>query len=107
MPLLNETIRLGNNSARIKNMYANGLFVIYDIQGDFNDGDVVVGDESGDSIVLTNFQRSVAYDLFYEEFDFDWNDTIILDSGEYIVEDAYFTGLPSQYYQTTRIIVED
>ena len=107
MPLYNEIIRVGNNTARIKNFYANGLIVIYDVEGEFKSGDVAVCDESGEVISFPTFEISDEYDLYYDEFDFNWDDTIILDDKEFIVEDAYFTGLPSQDYQTTNIIVED
>ena len=105
MPYINETIRLGNNTARIKNHYANGLIVIYDINGEFNSGDVVTCDESGEVITLNNFQISIPYDIYYDDQGFDNVDNFItLDNGEFVALDKHFTGKPSQDSQTDYLL---
>lgn len=114
MPLINEIVRVGNSTGRIKNYYANGLIVIYDVSGEFITGDTISCDESGETITLTNFEidsfdTDYKYDLYYEERDFDWSDdrVIIQDDGAFIYEDAHFTGLPSQNYQTTHLVYQE
>jgi hypothetical protein len=109
MPNFNETIRIGNSTARIKNIYANGLIVIYDVRGSMEAGDTVTCDESGETITLTNFAITSDYDLYYDDFDFEWTDDriVVQDDGQYVAQDAHFTGLPSQDYQKTNIVIQD
>jgi len=109
MPLRNEIIRVGNSTGRVKNYYANGLIVIYDVEGSFESGQTVTCDDSGESFVLSNFSIEDKYDMYYDEWEFDLaNSSIItLDDGAYVATDAHFTGAPSQDYQTTNLIVED
>lgn len=109
MPYFNEVIRLGNTTARIKNIYANGLIVIYDIRGSLQAGDTVTCDDSGETIVLSNFTINTDYDLYYDDFEFDFNDPRIVfqDNGEFVYEDAHYNGLPSQNYQTNYLVIED
>lgn len=115
MPLINEIIRIGNSTGRIKNYYANGLIVIFDVSGSFEAGDTITCDESGETItlgsdfVIDSVDTNYKYDLYYEDRDFDWSDprAICQDDGAFIYEDAHFTGLPSQNYQTTHLIYQE
>ena len=107
MPFLNEVIRLGNTTARIKNYYANGTIVLYDIRGSLSTGDTITCDDSGEIITLTNFAITDDYDLYYEDFDWDDDGLVVQDNGAFIAQDAHFTGLTSQNYQTTNLIKED
>jgi len=107
MPFINEVIRLGNTTARIKNYYANGLIVIYDIRGSLEAGDTITCDDSGEVIVLNNFTISNDYDLYYEDFDWDDDGLVVQDNGAFVAMDAHFTGLPSQNYQTINLVKED
>ncbi|HEY5688361.1 MAG TPA: hypothetical protein VIS27_08665 [Yeosuana sp.] len=106
MPLRNEIVRVGNNTARIKNFYANGLIILYDVEGSFQAGDSIVGDDSGETIVLEDFELDDFFDLNYDEWEFDLENSslITLDTGSYIAQDAHFTGAPSQEYQTVNLI---
>lgn len=108
MPLINEVIRVGNTTARIKNLYANGLMIIYDVRGELNVGDTITCDDSGESIVLTTFSIEDKYDLFYDEpvANLMVIPVIVTDIGAYIALDAHFTGAPSANDQTTNLIVE-
>lgn len=101
MPYINEIVRRGNSTARVKNYYANGLIVIYDINGEFQVGDTITFDESGETLTLQSFAINDDFDLFYDEFDPPLDITVTQDDGAFIVLDAHFTGLPSQDYQTT------
>jgi hypothetical protein len=110
MPLRNEVIRVGNSTGRIKNYYANGLIVIFDVNGTIEAGDTITCDDSGETILLSNnFVFDYKYDLYYEEYDFEWSDprAICQDDGAFIVQDAHITGLPSQDYQTTNLIYQE
>ena len=107
MPYINETIKIGNNTGRVKNDYANGLMVIYDIVGTISPGDTVLCEESGETIVLNDFVIEDKYDLYYEPDTFDdVNNFITLDSGEFVALDEHFTGKPSQDSQTRFIVRE-
>jgi hypothetical protein len=109
MPLINEVIRFGNTTGRVKNYYANGLIVIYDIRGNLSAGDTITCDDSGEVVVLNNFTISNDYDLYYEDFDLEWDDDriVVQDNGEYVFQDAHYTGLPSQDYQTTNVVIQE
>lgn len=106
----NEIVRSGNSIARVKNYYPDtGLIVLYDIYGVFEAGDTIVGDESGTELTLSEFTLSYDYDLYYEpEY---WEQVlpiVIYDgNGQIVALDQHFTGLPSQDYQTTYLVVQD
>jgi len=110
MPLRNEIIRVGNSTGRIKNYYANGLIVIFDVNGTIEAGDTITCDDSGEVILLSNnFTFELKYDLEYEDYDFSWSDERIIcqRDGAFIGTRDHFTGLPSQNYQTTNIIYQE
>lgn len=105
----NEIVRAGNSTARIKNYYPDtGLIVLMDIQGSFEPGMTIVGDESGETVVLSNFVISRDYDLYYDPVY--WENVLpiaIYDgNGELVAQDDHFTGKPSQDYQTTYLVVQ-
>lgn len=106
----NEIVRSGNSMARLKNYYPDtGLVVLYDIKGVFEPGDTIIGDDSGTILTLSEFTISYDYDLYYEpEY---WQQVlpiVIYDgNGKIVALDAHFTGLPSQDYQTTYLVVQD
>lgn len=104
----NEVVRAGNSTARVKNFYPDtGLIVLMDIQGTFEPGMTIVGDDSNTSLTLTNFTISRDYDLYYDPTY--WEsvlDSIIYDgSGEIVALEEHFTGKPSQDYQTKYLVV--
>lgn len=89
---INETVRAGNVTARVKNYYANtDLLVLYDIKGVIQAGTTVIGDTSGTIKTFANFTISDEYDLGYEP-DGIFSDTYFLvnDNNEYIVTDDYY-----------------
>ena len=107
MPFINETIRTGNSTARIKNYYANGMIVLYDINGDIKNGSSITCDESGEVIVLQNFSIEDKYDLEYDDiFDYANSTLIVTETGGYIATDAHFNDNPSQEYQSTYLVIE-
>lgn len=104
----NELVRAGNSTARVKNYYPEtGLIVLMDVEGSFEPGMTIVGDESGETLVLTNFEISIDYDLYYDPTY--WENVIpflVYDgNGEIVAQDEHFTGKPSQDYQTTYLVV--
>lgn len=101
--IINEIVRAGNSTARVKNYYANtDLLVLYDIRGSFGSGTTVVGDTSGTTKTFTTFTISREYDLGYEPIDY-WNailsipeNYLVTDNNESIVIDEYFnTTIPN------------
>lgn len=104
----NETVRAGNSTARIKNYYPDtGLVVLYDINGSFDVGTTITGDDSGTTLTLSEFAITRDYDLYYEpEY---WQsiieNIIYTDNGEIVALDAHFTGKLNQDYQTTYLVV--
>jgi hypothetical protein len=107
----NEIVRSGNSQARVKNYYPDtGLLVIYDIYGVFEVGDTIIGDESGTTLTLTEFNISYDFDLYYDPTYWDnvLPNVVYQESdGEILALDEHFTGLPSQDYQTTYLVVVD
>jgi hypothetical protein len=106
----NEVVRSGNSQARVKNYYPDtGLLVIYDIYGVFQVGDTLVGDETGTTLTLSEFNISYDFDLYYDP-DY-WESVlpnVVYDgNGEFVALEEHFTGLPSQDYQTTYLVVSD
>lgn len=104
----NEIVRSGNSQARVKNFYPEtGLIVLYDIRGQIGVGSTIVGDESGTTLTLTQFNISLEYELGYEPDN--WSsiiDSVVYDGdGNIVALDEHFTGLPSQDYQTKNIVV--
>lgn len=114
---LNEIVRSGSATARVKSFNEQtGFLVLFDIVGEINPGDYIVGDDSGTAKTITNF------DLNFEEYDKDeyadtrWNDfeNFIHDDnfhpgsgaglGDYIALEEHFTGKPSQDFQTTYLV---
>lgn len=105
----NEVVRSGNSTARVKNYYPEiGLIVLMDIQGEFEPGMTIVGDDSNTTLSLTNFTISREFDLFYDPTY--WDDVlpfVVYDgNGEIVALDEHFTGKPSQDYQTTYLVVQ-
>ena len=103
----NEVVRSGNSSARVKNFYANNLIVLIDINGEFKAGDTITGDDSGYSYTLNSFGLGKDYDSgFVTEI---WDElepvAITLDDGRWVVQDAHFSGKPSQDYQPDNVII--
>lgn len=105
----NEIVRVGNSSARVKNFYANGLIVLIAIEGEFKAGDLITGEDSGQTFTLNNFELRQDYDAFYEPTIWDELADIIItqDNGAVIVLDAAITGKASQDYQPDYVVVRD
>lgn len=106
----NEIVRSGNSMARVKNYYPDtGLLVIYDIYGVFEVGDTIIGDESGTTLTLSEFNISYDFDLYYDPTYWETTLPFVIydDSGEIVALDEHFTGLPSQDYQTTYLVVSE
>jgi hypothetical protein len=107
MPFINEVVRAGNSTARVKNYYANGTIVLYDIVGEFRSGQAISCDDSGEIIVLQNFTVDLIYDLEHDDrFDYENANLVVTDTGSYIATDAHFNGKPSQEYQSTYLVIE-
>lgn len=105
----NETVRAGNSTARIKNYYPDtGLIVLMDVEGSFEPGMTIIGDESGESVVLNEFVISRDYDLYYDPTHWEnVTENVIFDgNGEMVAQDNYFTGGLNQDYQTTYLVVQ-
>lgn len=105
----NEVVRSGNSQARVKNFYPEtGLIVLYDIKGVIEAGMTIVGDESGTSLTLTEFNIALEFDLFYEPEYWETviDNTIYDGDGNLVAIDQYFTGLLSQDYQAEFLVVE-
>lgn len=68
-------------------------------------GDTLVGMDTGNSIVLTSFERSYAYDRANTGVDYTQvMETAICDDTGVIAVDEYFTGKPSQDYNSTYVV---
>ena len=108
----NEVVRSGNNTARVKNYFdANNLVILMDINGSFNVGDTIVGDDSGYSYTFTSFNQDTSYDTGFDVNIWDPNSepmlsAITLDGGGVVVLDAYFDGTVSQDYQQTYMVTQ-
>lgn len=108
--LLNEVVRSGNNTARVKNYYPDtGLLVLYDINGSFGPGSAITGDDSGTQLTFSTFELSAKYDLEYDPDSWEslLEKAIYDGNGNLVALDKYFTGKPSQDYQTTYLVVID
>jgi len=107
--LKGETVRSGNNTARVKNLYANGLIVLMDINGTIQAGTTITGDDSEETITLSAFEISDAFDLYYDEGSINeyLDNLIVQDNGAFIAQDAHFTGKDSQNYQITNYIITE
>lgn len=104
----NETVRAGNSTARVKNYYPEtGLLVLYDIQGEFSEGSIITGDDSGTTVTISEFTVAFEYDIFYDPDPWEPYLPLIvsLDSGSYVALDSHFTGKPSQEYQVENLVV--
>ena len=105
-----EIVRCGNSTAKVKNYYPEtGLLVLNGIEGSFEEGDTIVGDESGMTLTFTNFTVSFEYDMGYEPtYWIEVLDTAIYDGdGNLVGLEAYFTGKPNQDNQITYLVVTD
>ena len=85
------------------NYNAEGLLQFINVEGPmFKIGDLVFGEDSGYSGVITSADETI--DIItgqpYGQINF-----ITLDTGEAVALDAYFTNTSSQNYQTTFIVV--
>lgn len=104
---IGELVRKNNSTAIIKNYYqSNNFIVLTNINGSFQSGDTIVGDDSGLSGVLNNFTTSNAFDSGF--VDESWQNiediAVVLDSGSYIAIDEHFDSTPSQDYQIRNIV---
>jgi hypothetical protein len=107
-----ETVRNGDSSARVKNYYeANNFLVLMDVRGNnIVAGATVVGDDSGESFVLSNFTIDLYHDLYHDNYfagRINLDDVLVTDEGAAIAQDDHFTGKPSQDYQVRYIITND
>ena len=105
--LINEIVRSGNSTARVKSYDSTTNFIVlFDIYGTIEDGSVIIGDESGTSGILNNFIVSEIYnDDQYANKEWDDLDYFIYDdTGELVALDQHFTGKLSQDYQTTYMV---
>lgn len=104
----NEVVKAGNSTARVKNYYPDtGLLVLYDIYGEFAEGSTIVGNDSGTTVVISEFTVSFEYDIFYDPDP--WEEIlpniVTLDTGSFVALDEHFTGKPSQEYQTENLVI--
>lgn len=90
MFLYNEIVKCGNNTARVKNFYANNLIILMDINGTFNVGDTIVGVDSGHTYTFKNsFTISYDYDAYYDPTFWDELNLVTQDDGSAIGIDEY------------------
>lgn len=102
-----ELVRKNNSTAIVKNYFSsNNFIVLTDINGSFQSGDIITGDDSEMTGTLNNFTISNVYDSNFA--DESWSNiediAITLDSGSYVAIDAHFDGTLSQDYQTRNIV---
>ena len=98
----NEVVRSGNSTARLKNYYTEtGMVILFDIQGEFEAGMTIVGDDSNESLTLTEYNFGIEYDIGYDPDPWTAIEPIAvtLDNGSWVTLDAHFDGKPSQDYQ--------
>lgn len=112
---IGELVSIGSQViGTVKNFTNNGNgtgnVVLQNLQAAPQAGQTLVGQESGHSFTLTSFERSNIYDGDDTgpgtHFTQVLNDAIVDDYG-IIAMPEYFTGLPSQDYQTEYIVVND
>lgn len=109
MAFLNhERVYTGNDinyapSIGIVNYNADGVLQFINVQGNmFQPGDLVLGEDSGYSMVLQATDETI--DIITGQA-YDGYDLITLDNGSVVALDAHFTGKTSQDYQTTYLVV--
>jgi hypothetical protein len=134
---INEKVTTANSSARVQSFNKKTNFIVlvnierdansfpkliteedfanFDFEsykrGEFANGSIIVGAESGTVATLTNFSISLDYsDSVYGDTSWEDLDNMVFESGdgrcELIGIDEHFTGLPSQDYQSTYLIRE-
>lgn len=110
--LINEIVRRGNSTAKIQS-YNNqtSFIVLMDIEGEFPDGSIITGDESGETGILNGFSVSEIYSSEdYASTEWEDLDNMVFESGdgpcELVAIDEHFTGKLSQDYQSTHIVRE-
>jgi hypothetical protein len=106
----NEIVRSGNSQARVKNFYPEtGLVVLYDIRGTIGPGSTIIGDDSGTTLTLTQFNINLDFDLFYEPnyWESFLEQAIYDGNGDLVATEAHFTGKVSQDYQITHMVIQD
>lgn len=102
-----EIVRSGNSTGTVKSYNVDTKFItIININGTFESGSFITGDDSGANGVLNGFVASDVFeDTAYDTSNFDdIANFICTDSGEFIAIDAHFNNTPSQEYQTENII---
>jgi hypothetical protein len=103
-----ETIRSGNSTGTVKSYDEDTKFiVITNINGSFESGDFVTGDDSGASGILNNFSIEQQYDSGFSDTSWDKISDIAItqDDGSYVAIDEHFDGTPSQDYRTEKIVI--
>jgi hypothetical protein len=80
-----------------------------DVRGDgIVAGATVVGDDSGESFVLSNFKIDEEFDLYHDNYFQGITDGLLVtDDGAAIAQDDHFNGKPSQDYQVRYLITND
>ena len=110
--LINEIVRNGNSSAKVQSFdKTTNFIVLMDIEGDFPDGCIITGDESGESGILNGFSVADIYSSSdYGSTEWGDLDNMVVESGdgprELVAIDEHFTGKLSQDYQSTHIVRE-
>jgi hypothetical protein len=102
-----EVVRTGNSTGVVKSYDSvTTLIVITNINGVFETGDFIIGDDSGSSGILNNFIVSEEYDINYADKSWSLIEdiSITIDTGSYVAIDDHFDGKPSQDYQTRNIV---
>lgn len=102
-----EIVRAGNSTGTVKSYNTDTNFItIININGTFESGSYITGDDSGANGILNGFSVVELYDgPEYDTTNFDELDNFIVsDRGEFIATDDHFNGSPSQEYQTEYII---
>ena len=108
MSFLNhERVYTGNDinyapSIGTVNYNADGVLQFINVQGRmFQPGDLVLGEESGYSMVLQTTDETIDI-ITGQAYDGDY---VTQDNGSVIALDAHFTGNASQEYQTAYLVV--
>lgn len=102
-----EVVRTGNSTGIVKSYNSDTNFiVITNINGSFESGNFITGDDSGASGILNNFSIDDQYDIGFA--DTSWDDiaeiAVTIDTGAYVAIDEHFDGTPSQDYQTENVV---
>jgi len=103
---INEIIRSGNSTARVKSYDPITKFIVLmEINGAIEDGSYITGEDSGSSGILNGFSISDEYeDDQYADKSWDDIEYFVFDDVDIVAIDKHFNGKESQDYQTTYVV---